>query len=150
MGLTEAYIAPPQPMQPGIFSHSGADGPHPKQAIEFPQTQNSTTCQCTRRWRVGVSPAWAQKPTSSPAPPPLQAGPESATHLTQKVLAPFKIQPAMKEGLLGTQHRVMIKCWQVFEGSRHLELPIPLWLGRLAEQLEVVPARMGNGKEALL
>ena len=36
----------------------------------------------------------------------------------------------------------MIKCWQEFEGSRHLELPIPLWLGRLAEQLEVVPARM--------
>ena len=98
---------------------------------------------------MGVSPAWAQKPTSSPAPPPLQAGPESATHLTPESTCPNPIQPAMKEGLLGTQHRVMIKCWQVFEGSRHLELPIPLWLGRLAEQLEVVPARMGNGKEAL-
>ena len=52
-------------------------------------------------------------------------------------------------GLLLRIGRVRIKCWQEFEGSRHLELPIPLWLGRLAEQLEVVPARMGNGKEAL-
>ena len=49
------------------------------------------------------------------------------------------------QGWIATQDRVRIKCWQEFEGSRHLELPIPLWLGRLAEQLEVVPARAGTG-----
>ena len=52
------------------------------------------------------------QPCSCPCP---EAAPEGATHPTQKSTCP--IQPAMKEGLLGTQHRVLIKCWHVFEGS---------------------------------
>ena len=40
----------------------------------------------------------------------------------------------MKEGLLATQHRVMIKCWHVFEGNADLSTAHPLSRERLASR----------------
>ena len=81
---------------------------------------------------MDVSLAWAQKPTSSPAPAPTQAAPESAKPPNTKSTCP--IQSAMKEGLLATQHRVMIKCWHVFEGNADLSTAHPLSRERLASR----------------
>ena len=93
-------------------------GPHPKQAVEthtHPDQQHLPVHQVVGS---GCVTCLGSRAFSQPCPSPSPGGPRTRDAPHTESTCP--IQSAMEEGALATQHRVMIKCWHVFEGSADL------------------------------
>ena len=118
MGLTEAYIAPPQPMQPGIFSHSGADGLNPKASNRLSPKIEQHNLPVHQEVESGCVTCLGSKAHFQPCPSPSPGGPRRRDAPNTK--STCTIQPATKEGHIASQSRVMNKCWHEIEGNADL------------------------------
>ena len=101
-----------------FFSRSGADGPFPKARSRNIPKQEHQHLPVHQEVESGCITCLGSEAHFQPCSCPCPGGPRERDAPDTKSTCP--IQSAMKEGLSATQHRVMIKCWRVFEGSADL------------------------------